>query len=48
MHVTSGSNQPPTNLQADDKKKGATDKEVLAGPNDPDMKLCVSADLEAK
>jgi hypothetical protein len=32
-HVASGSNQPPADLQADDKKKGATNKEVLANPN---------------
>jgi hypothetical protein len=46
-HVASGSNQPPTDHQADDKKE-ATDKEVLADPSDPYKKLCVSANLEAK
>jgi hypothetical protein len=32
----------------DDKKKGDTDKEVQDDPNDPDKKLWVSANLEAK
>jgi hypothetical protein len=40
-------NQPPTNQPMDD-KKGATDKEVPADPNDPDKKLCISIGLEDK
>jgi hypothetical protein len=47
-HVASRSKQPPTDLQVDDKKKGGTDKKVLADPNDPDKKLHVSANLKAK
>jgi hypothetical protein len=47
-HVASGSNQPPADQQTDDKKKGATDKEVPADPSDPDKKLHISTNLEAK
>jgi hypothetical protein len=36
------------NQQADDNKKWATDKEVPAGPNDPDRKLHIHTGLEAK
>jgi hypothetical protein len=48
MHVASGSNHPLTDLQVDGKKKGATYKEVLADPIDPDKKLHVTTNLEAK
>jgi hypothetical protein len=48
MHVAPGSNQPRTNQQADDKKKGLIDKEVPAHPNDLDMKLRISTGLEVK
>jgi hypothetical protein len=48
MHVASRSNQPPADLQADDKKKGVTHKEVLADPSNPDKKLRISGNLEAK
>jgi hypothetical protein len=44
MHITSGSNQPATNLQEDDKNK---DKEVLADPSDSDKKLRVGGNLDA-
>jgi hypothetical protein len=33
---------------ADDKKKGATDKEVVVDPNDTDKKLRLNAELDAK
>jgi hypothetical protein len=32
----------------DDKKKGATDKEILADPSDLNKKVHVSANLEVK
>jgi hypothetical protein len=41
-HIASGSNQPPADQQ------GATDKEVPADPSDPDKKLHISTNLEAK
>jgi hypothetical protein len=47
-HVALGSNQPPADLQVDNKQYGATHKEVLADPSDPDKKLRVNANLEAK
>jgi hypothetical protein len=46
-YVASGTNQPPTNQQADD-KKWAIDKEVPADPSNPDKKLRISTDIEAK
>jgi hypothetical protein len=33
---------------ADDKKKGATDKEVVVDPDDTDKKLRLNAELDAK
>jgi hypothetical protein len=39
-----GVEQPPTNLQEDDKNK---DKEVLADPSDSDKKLRVGGNLDA-
>jgi hypothetical protein len=47
-HVAPGSNQPPADHQADDKKKGAIGKELPADPSDLDKKLRISANLEAK
>jgi hypothetical protein len=47
-HVASESNQPPADLHADDKKKEVADKEVPDDPSDPDKKLCISMNLEAK
>jgi hypothetical protein len=47
-HVASGLNQPPADLQVDDKKKGDTDKEVQDDPSDLDKKLWDSTNLEAK
>jgi hypothetical protein len=43
-HIASGSNQPPVNLQADDKNNV---KEILTGPSNPDKKLCIGGNLEA-
>jgi hypothetical protein len=42
------SNQPITDQPTDDKKKGATDKEVAVDPDDNDKKLHLSTELEAK
>jgi hypothetical protein len=47
-YVASGTNQPLTDQQADDKKKGVTDKEVPADPSNPNKKLHISTDMEAK
>jgi hypothetical protein len=47
-HVASGSNQQPADQQADDKKTGAADKEVLADRNNPDKKIQTSTNLDAK
>jgi hypothetical protein len=44
----STSNQPAADQSVDDKKKGATDKEVSVDPNDTDKKLHLSAELESK
>jgi hypothetical protein len=44
----STSNQPIADQPADDKKKGATDKEVLVDPDDTDKKLRLSTELDAK
>jgi hypothetical protein len=46
--VALGSNQPPADQRANDKKKGAIDKEVPADPSNPEKKLCISIGLEAK
>jgi hypothetical protein len=46
--VGSMSNQPTTDKSTDDRKKGATDKEVLVDPNNTDKKLCLSMELEFK
>jgi hypothetical protein len=46
--VGSTSNQPATDQTADDKKKGATDKEVAVDPDDTDKKLRLNAELDAK
>jgi hypothetical protein len=46
--VGSTSNQPTTDQSADDKKKGATDKEVPVDPNDSDKKLRLSTELDTK
>jgi hypothetical protein len=42
------SNQPPADQLADDKKKGADDKEVPVDPSNPDKKLQISTCLEDK
>jgi hypothetical protein len=44
----STSNQPTADQAADDKKKGATDKEVLVDPDDTNKKIRLSAKLDAK
>jgi hypothetical protein len=46
--VGSTSNQPAADQAADDKKKGATDKEVTVDPDDTDKKFHLSAELDAK
>jgi hypothetical protein len=46
--VGSTSKQPTVDQPADDKKKGATYKEVSVDPNDTDKKLCLSIDLDTK
>jgi hypothetical protein len=46
--VGSTSNQPIVNQPADDKKKGATDKEVLVDPDDTNKKLHLSTEYDAK
>jgi hypothetical protein len=46
--VGSISNQPVADQSADDKKKGATDKEVLVDPNDTNNKLRLSMELNTK
>jgi hypothetical protein len=46
--VGSTSNQHTANQPTDDKKKGATDKEVAVDPDDTDKKLRLSTELEAK
>jgi hypothetical protein len=42
------SNQPPADQLADNKKKGADDKEVPVDPSNPDKKLQISTCLEDK
>jgi hypothetical protein len=44
----STSNQPTADQAVDDKKKGATDKEVLVDPDDTDKKLHLSTELDVK
>jgi hypothetical protein len=44
----STSNQPIADQPMDDKKKGATDKEVLVDPDDTDKKLRLSMELDVK
>jgi hypothetical protein len=44
----STSNQPITDQLADDKKKGATDMEVLVDPDDTSKKLHLSTELDVK
>jgi hypothetical protein len=44
----STSNQPIVDQPANDKKKGATNKEVAVDPNDNDKKFHLSTELEAK
>jgi hypothetical protein len=46
--VSSTSNKHTTDQPADDKKKGATNKEVAVDPDDTDKKLRLSTKLEAK
>jgi hypothetical protein len=46
--VGSISNQPVADQSADDKKKGATNKEVPVDPNDTDKKLHLSMELNTK
>jgi hypothetical protein len=46
--VGSASNQPTTDESMDDKKKGATNKDVLVDPNDTDKKLHLSTKLDPK
>jgi hypothetical protein len=40
--------QHPTDQSADNKKKGADDKEILADPSNPDKKLWISTNLDPK
>jgi hypothetical protein len=47
-HVASTSDQQPADQLADDKKKGADNKEVLADLNDPGKKLRISTKLDPK
>jgi hypothetical protein len=44
----STSNQPFVDQLTNDKKKGATNKEVAVDPNDNDKKFHLSTELEAK
>jgi hypothetical protein len=44
----STSNKHTANQLADDKKKGAADKEVLVDPDDTDKKLYLSTELDVK
>jgi hypothetical protein len=48
VYVASPSTQHPVDQLADDKKKGAEDKEILADTSDPDKKLRISTDLDHK
>jgi hypothetical protein len=42
------SNQPAVDQLTDDKKKGATDKDILVDPNNTDKKLHLSTELDPK
>jgi hypothetical protein len=42
------SNQPAVDQPTDDKKKGATDKDILVDPNNTDKKLHLSTELDPK
>jgi hypothetical protein len=44
----STSNQHTADQPVDDKKKGATDKEVAVDPDDTNKKLCLSTELDDK
>jgi hypothetical protein len=46
--MASPSNQPAVNQLAAEDKKGATDKEVAVDANNPDKKLRISTELDAK
>jgi hypothetical protein len=46
--MDSTSNQHTADEPVDDKKKGATDKEVVVGPDDTDKKCHLNTELEAK
>jgi hypothetical protein len=46
--VGSTSNQPTADQSADNKKKGAANKEVPVDPNDTDKKLYLSMELNTK
>jgi hypothetical protein len=48
MTVTPASTQRTTDQLVANKKKGATDKEIQVDPTDIDIKLRISAELEAK
>jgi hypothetical protein len=48
IFVGSTSNQHTTDQSVDDKKKGATNKEVVVDPDDTDKKLGLNTELEAK
>jgi hypothetical protein len=47
-YVASSSAQLPTDQPADDKKKGAIDKEIPADLSNPDKKLWISTGLDPK
>jgi hypothetical protein len=47
-YVASGSDQQLIDQQANEKKKGGADKEVLADLNDPDKRIRISTNLDAK
>jgi hypothetical protein len=48
IYVASTSTQQPADQAADDKKKGADNKEILDDPSNPDKKLQISTCLDAK
>jgi hypothetical protein len=48
IYVASSSNQQPGDQLADDEKKGADDKEILADPSNLNKKLRISISLDAK
>jgi hypothetical protein len=47
-YVASRSNQQPADQQVDEKKKGTVDKEVPADLNNPNKKIWISTNLDAK